>query len=141
MNVNEATASDTAQRVINIHDLPCGNCGCRFGDHGSYRKDYPCADGKTVFCHAETPPIDPDPTNDYIGHLYRDFCGGHLVRIARKVTFITPPDGIDFELEVVEANPNAHEWCAPKRKLVSGRAISRTFHHSRKCPCGGGYER
>jgi hypothetical protein len=137
----EATASDEVQRVINVHDLPCANCGGRYGDHGSYKKNYPCPNAETVFCHAETPPIDPDPDSDYVGHLYRDFSGGHLVQIARKVTYVSPPDGIDFLLQVVEANPNASDWCRWERKLVSGRAIGRTFHHSRKCSCGGGFER
>lgn len=133
--------TDEVQRVINVHDLPCGHCGGRYGDHDSYRKNYCCPTGDTVFCHAETPPIEPASDNEQVGHLYRDYCGGHLMRIARKVTYVTPRGGIDFELEPIEVNPESDATWRAHRKLVSGRAINATFHHSRKCPCGGGYAR
>lgn len=131
------------ERRIEVHDLPCV-CGARLADHSS-RAPQPLQDNRRcpnrdgVFEHAPTEPIEP-AEEGIVGHLYR----GHdrrLYRMARIVTFPNLPYDSDVEIELVEDDPDADPRDRSHRRLISARAVGRTFHHSKTCPCGGGYWR
>lgn len=130
----------SSRRVLYSVDLPCV-CGATLGEHASSRnlhdfKGPHCPSGGTRFQHAHTDPIEPQPCPSNVGHVFGS-CDRRLYRYARKVLFHNLRGESDAEMEPFEDHPEA---TGPfERKLISGRAIGRTYHHHRKCPCGEGY--
>lgn len=129
----------SARRELYSTDLPC-TCGAPFAEHrrsDDYEPSW-CPNGTTRFEHAPTDPIEPDPHSN-LGHIFGGE-GKRLYVYARRVLFHNLPGDTDVEVAPHGDDPEQGGiHGAFKRRLISGRAIGRTFHHSRKCPCGGGY--
>ncbi len=141
--LSDVRGSDVPRDLFS-DQLPC-KCGATLGEHAMapiltwpYERRMHEVNGCTGFAHADTPPCDPSPSSD-IGHVFRGY-DSRLYRIVRIVRFRSS-SGLDFEIEPFRDDPNAPTTTKFERRCISARAIGRTFHHSRECTCGGGYER
>lgn len=127
-----------AARELYSVDLPC-TCGWSLQYHFTRKHKLTCPGGTRIFEHAPTDDLEPAEVG-IVGHVYRG-PDSHMYRIARRVKFHNT-DGIDYEVEpfgVPEPVETAFGTSLPERKLISSRAIGRTYHHHRSCPCGGGF--